>query len=701
MSEMSKTAVGGLTPDKKLDSLEAREYQINIAKKCVNKNSLVVLPTGLGKTIIAVLVASKTIKIFPKKSKIIVLAPTRPLINQHFDTFSKFLNVSIDKFIVLTGKILPEKRVELFSENQIVFFTPQTLRNDLVNKRYSLINTALIIYDEAHHATGDYAYTMIADEYKEQNPDGVSLALTASPGASKKKIQILCENLHIPLANIHIRTRKDTDVKSYLQPMSIYKIGVNLTTLMAEVYAEITVVLEERLLYLTQLNFLSEKSRPLHNKIIRKDLLRLNKELVSLIQQGGDKTGVYSALSINAQGLILYHMIELVEQQGLDVLLIYLEKVKNDAKKAKSSKAVKILASDTRLQRIYIELKRNQEFTPENLVHPKYHVLLKVLQDQLTQNPESRILVFVKLRDSLKNIVNHLKKYEIIKPARFVGQATKSADDKGLSQKKQIEDLEQFKNGVFNVLVSTNVAEEGLDIAECNLVVFYDVVASEIRLIQRKGRTARKKEGKVIILFCKGTHDEVYLKIAMAKLRKMNVNLKNPRQLKESYDEEGKNNNAEDNPPQIHRQRQSKLGSYLTPDVVKKEKSPLAMVKISNRLPMKFGIRKRLQNDSYEYKIVDSDLHIILHNRVLIQIYTPRQAFLSEVQEFSEICELCIIIIDFIEFKEEFPGEKRKVKQRIQKIAHEKKIQIIPLENEEELYFIIKSILESFPKEDP
>ena len=483
MSEMSKTAVEGLTPNKKLDSLEAREYQINIAEKCVNKNSLVVLPTGLGKTIIAVLVAKKIISIFPKNSKIIILAPTRPLINQHFDTFSKFLNVSVDKFSVLTGKILPEKRIELFIENQIIFFTPQTLRNDLVNKRYSLENTALIIYDEAHHATGDYAYTMIAYEYKEQNPDGVSLALTASPGASKKKIQILCENLYIPLGNIHIRTRKDKDVKSYLQPMSIYKIGVNLTTLMAEVYYGITAVLEERLLYLTQLNFLSEKSRPLHNKVIRKDLLRLNKELVSLIQQGGDKTGVYSALSINAQGLILFHMIELVEQQGLDVLLIYLEKVKNDAKKAKSSKAIKILASDIRLQRIYIELKKNQEFSPGNLVHPKYHVLLKILQDELTQNSESRILVFVKLRDSLKNIVNHLKEYEIIKPARFVGQATKSADDKGLSQKKQIEVLEQFKTGKFNVLVSTNVAEEGLDIAECNLVVFYDVVASEIRLI--------------------------------------------------------------------------------------------------------------------------------------------------------------------------------------------------------------------------
>ncbi len=707
MKKMSNTLDVKPRSSNKTDPLEARQYQITIAEKCVNKNSLVVLPTGLGKTIIAVLVARKTLDIFPKGSKIIVLAPTRPLISQHYDTFSRFLGVDSDKFVVLTGKVLPKKRRELFAENQIIFYTPQTLRNDLVSKRYSLENTALIIYDEAHHATGDYAYTMIADEFIEQNLDGITLALTASPGASKKKIWILCENLHIPLTNIHIRTRKDTDVKTYLKPMSIYKIGVNLTALMAEIYSGIMGILEERLLYLAQYNFLSETSRPLHSKIIRKDLLRLNKELVATVQGDGNKTGVYSALSINAQCLILFHMIELVEQQGLDVLLIYLEKVKNDAKKSKSSKAVKILASDARLQRIYIELKKNQDFSPEYLVHPKYHVLVKVLQDELVQIPESRIIVFVKLRDSLKNIVKHLKEYNMFKPMRFVGQATKSADDKGFSQKKQIEVLDQFRKGKYNILVSTNVAEEGLDIAECNLVVFYDVVASEIRLIQRKGRTARKKEGKVIILYCKGTHDEVYLRIAMSKLRKMNVNLKNPRQLKESYDKEHGSNSSEENSHKIQRQRQSKLGSYVTPEVtpevVKKENGEeehqSAAIKISNKIPMKFGIRKRLLNDNYKYKIMDLDIHIILHNKVVIQIYSPRQAFLSEVQEFLEISELCIIIIDFIEFKEEFKGEKKTIKQRLKNMAHDQQIQIIPLENEEELYFIIKSVLQSIPKE--
>ena len=710
MSEISKEI-----PSTNSEKLEFRKYQVDIAEKCVNKNSLVVLPTGLGKTIIAVLIAQKTFNCFPQDSKIIILAPTRPLINQHFDTFTNFLPLSKDKFIVLTGKVLPEQRVEFFYKSQILFYTPQTLRNDLVNKRYTLEKVALIIYDEAHHATGDYAYTMIADKFEEQNPDGVSLALTASPGASQQKIQILCNNLHIPLKNIHIRTRKDSDVKEYLKPMNIYKVGVNLTNLMEEIYSGVIVVLEERLHYLSQLSFLEVKSEILFNKVFRKDLLKLNKELVAIVQGSGDKTGVYSALSINAQALILYHMVELIEQQGLDVLLYYLEKLFSDAKKNSSSKAVKILASDSRIQRIFIELKKNQDHTPEKLIHPKFQVLQQVIVDELNQNPHSRILVFVKLRDSVKNIVKRLKDIELIKPKRFVGQTTKSVEDKCLSQKKQIEILEEFKKGSFNVLCSTNIGEEGLDIAECDLVVFYDVVASEIRLIQRKGRTARHREGKVIILYCKGTHDEIYLNIALSKLKKMNVNLKKPnRSLRLDRLSRNKEVNVKDitskrfdNRSKSIHQHQVNLHSFIKkpPSLKVDEKKEdiiiekLTNVKLGKFLPMKFGIRRKLQSEGVEFTITDMDLHVVLFNKVLIQIFNPRkikeEQFKVEIQEFSEICELFILIFDFVDFEEHAAGEKRDLKLQITQLKNNFDFQFIPVEIEEELYFIIKSIIES------
>jgi len=698
----------------KVQKIEYRKYQISIAQKCVAKNSLVVLPTGLGKTIIGVYVAAKTLELFPPDSKIVVLAPTRPLINQHYESFQDLLTISSEKFIVLTGKVSPETRANLYNENQIIFYTPQTLRNDLVNKRYSLENVCLIIFDEAHHATGDYAYTLIADEYLDQNADANILALTASPGSSKSKIKTLCENLYIPLENIHTRTRKDSDVKTYLKPLDVYKIGVELTEIMRDAYLVVNHLLEERLQYLSQLNFLDVKSEILYEKVIRKDLLRLNTELVKLLKGDGDKTGLYSALSINAQGLMLYHMLELIEQQGLDVLLIYLEKLKADAKKKSSSKATKVLASDRRLTQVYIELKKNQNFTPEKLIHPKYNLLKKILIDELTNNSQSRILVFIKLRDSVKNIVNKLKGNPIIKASRFVGQTTKGEDDKGLTQKKQLEILNQFKEGHLNVLCSTNVGEEGLDIAECDLVIFYDVVASEIRFIQRKGRTARHREGKVIILYCKETHDEVYMRIAFSKLRKMDVNLKSKSQLHQSYSRtipEKRKDAPEQQEiekektikplPRINTtskdDKQSDLSQFLFntgPRIPKKYE-----IILSQQLPGKFGLRKKLNEDNFGFEITKSSLHVRLFNTIVIQVYEPRtfidsirNGLLETMLELQDTYKLVIMIFDFIDFEEEFQGEEHLLKRKINDFGGQYNIQAISVDNPEELYFIVKNI---------
>lgn len=701
MGEIQKSSQKTLTLEDS-DNLEARKYQTEIAQACSDRNSLVVLPTGLGKTIIAVHVAVKTLERFPADSKIIILAPTRPLINQHYHTFLKFLGIPEDKFAILTGKTLPDDRIEIFQNNQILFYTPQTLRNDLVNRKYTLDTTALVIFDEAHHGTGDYPYTMIADEFIDQNPDGIILGLTASPGASKKKIATLCHNLHIPIENIHIRTRKDSDVKTYLKPMDIYKIGVDLTSLMDDVYKVLTMVLEERLHYLSQLGFLEAKGDELHKKVIRKDLLRLNTELVGMIKSDGDKTGVYSALSINAQGLILFHMLELVEQQGLDVLLDYFNKLHRDAKKKSSSKATKILATDGRLNQIHLELKKNVEFSPENLVHPKYQILVKIVLEELKINPSSRILVFIKLRNSVKNIVNKLKHFPSIKPVRFVGQTTKSQDDKGLSQKRQIEILDLFKEGQYNVLVSTNVGEEGLDISECDLVVFYDVVASEIRLIQRKGRTARHRKGRVVILYSKKTRDEIYLRIALSKLLRMNVNLRNPENLTNLGTEEPLSiKKFSQGTPRKKKgtEFQSRLTSFSEELPYPAALEDESLIKISKYFPMKFGLRKRLQEDKISCTVVESDLHLIIYNKVLIQLYYPKnfntEELITEIEDFQQISSLLIIIFDFTDFKESIEGEKRIFKRNIHEFAKKHNVQIITVDNEEELYFIVKNIVEA------
>ncbi|TFG28658.1 MAG: DEAD/DEAH box helicase [Promethearchaeota archaeon] len=691
------------------DELEIRKYQIDISNQCVNKNSLVVLPTGLGKTIIAAMVAARTLENFPPKSKVIILAPTRPLIDQHYYVFLKYLKISEDLFSILTGKVAPKFRTELYHQNQILFYTPHTLRNDLSTKKYTLKDTCLIIFDEAHHASGDYPYTLIAEEYLSQTPDGNILALTASPGASKKKITELCQNLHIPVKNIHIRTRKDTDVKGYLKPMDIYKIGVDLTEIMKDSYEEIKKIIEIRLHYLSQLGFLEKKTSPLVESVIRKDLLNLNNTLINLINNSKtDDSRVYSAISITAQALILYHMIELIEQQGLDILLIYLEKVYIDARKKNSSKALKVLASEQALRRVYIELKKNERYNPENLIHPKFKILENIILKEFDRNSLSKILVFVKLRDSVINIVEKLSKYNSIRPTRFVGQTTRTKNDKGLSQKEQISILERFKQGDYNVLVSTNVGEEGLDIAECDLVVFYDVVSSEIRLIQRKGRTARHRKGKVIILYCKGTNDETYLYIALNKLKKMNVNLKNPSSLQKNRNNPSsqKNSHPLEAPdeiiPQEKRKEKKESASqtkYGLNRFIYKGNGHRKDFEVSALLPMGLGIRKELEKEGISFQTADSPIHLVLFEKIAIQIYNAKRlrtngndilfAFWNSIKNQYK---LIIFIVTFFTFENKFEGENRLLRKTLHKSHDEMQFELITIDTIEELYFIIKNI---------
>ncbi len=699
-------------PNLNNEKLEFRDYQIKIANKCLNKNSLVVIPTGLGKTIIAVITVAKTLEYSPTNSKIVIMAPTRPLINQHYESFLKFLSIPEDNFVVLTGKINPENRAKLFREKQVIFYTPQTLRNDLVNKKYSLDYVCLLIFDEAHHASGDYPYTLVADEYMDQNPDGNILALTASPGSSRKKITRLCRNLHIPVENIHIRTRKDSDVKEYLKPMDVYKIGSKLSNLMEDVYGELHLILENRLQFLNQNHYLNVKTKDqLFKKVIRKNLIKLHSELISVVNGTGDKTGAFTALTINAQALIIYHMLELVEQQGLDILLEYLESLNKKAKKKDSSKARKRVVADPRIRRIYIELKNNQENNPKNLIHPKYHVLEKILHKEIEHNSDAKILVFVKLRDSVRSIVEKLKMKEYLRPSRFVGQANKSKKDKGLSQKRQIEILNEFREGIFNVLVSTNVGEEGLDIAECDLVIFFDVVVSEIRVIQRKGRTARHREGKVVILYCKGTKDEKYLEIALNNLKKMNVNLKRPKELRRFYEMEDlktqvlqveneveiKNNNIMESSKV---KKQYNLNTFI--DQVKITKATnileeISEIKINKSLSMKYGIRKKLSENNILFDLMTSDNHIELFNEIVINVYLPNDFNIDrQILDFNRLSKkykLVISILDFIDYKEEFEGETDLLRKKITESGKENNIHIILINNYEEFIFIIKNLI--------
>lgn len=664
----------------KNEKIDHREYQINIAKKCFGNNSLVVIPTGLGKTIISIIIAAHTLENSPPHSKVVVLAPTRPLINQHHENFLKFMNIPSEKFSILTGQIEPNKRTYEFINNQVLFYTPQTLRNDIINNRYSLMNVCLVIFDEAHRAQGDYAYCQIADEYIEHNNDGIILGLTASPGSNKEKISVLCKNLHIPDSNIFLRTRDDKDVKEYIKPMKIWKVGVDMTDLMRLFHSALKNMIQERLNYLNSLGFIDSNKEQLEN-IYKKDLIKLNSDLLQIINGDGSKTSAYKALSVNAQILRLFHMLSLVESQGLDSLLSYLKSMKNQSSKKNASKALISLANDYEINKIFNELRQYNELDELLLIHPKFNICKQIILKELKANPDARILVFSKLRDSVATITSKLKKNSKIRPKRFVGQATKSNQDKGLSQKKQIEILNKFKNGEYNVLVSTNVAEEGLDIAECDLVIFYDVVASEIRFIQRKGRTARIREGKVIILYCRETSDEIYLHISLNRLKKMQKTLKQKEKIEKSLIK----NKARKKDKKLTKNKS--IADFLS-----------IKIEINKNLPLFFGIRRFLRNSGIMFQISSCQYHIHIGKKIGIHIFSARkitklnnEGLLKDwIHEFQSKFDLAVIIAQFLDFNEIIKNEKKFVKRDLIKISQKYEIQIIPIDNKDELFLLLR-----------
>ena len=142
-----------------------------------------------------------------------------------------------------------------------------------------------------------------------------------------------------------------------------------------------------------------------------------------------------------------------------------------------------------------------------NEIHSKVTMVRRMVRRQLKESPESRIIVFANFRDTVDEITRVLADVESAPPQRFVGQASRDGSS-GMSQKVQLESLDAFRSGLANVLVATSVGEEGLDVPNADLVIFYEPVGSEIRTIQRRGRTGRQRAGTVHVLIAKDTRDE-------------------------------------------------------------------------------------------------------------------------------------------------------------------------------------------------
>ena len=461
----------------KPNSIEIREYQTNLANDVKNQNCLIVLPTGLGKTTIALQVIVDYMQ--NGTGGVLFLAPTRVLVNQHYEFLKE--NLLIADIGIVTGEDLLSKRKKKWM-NSVVCATPEITKNDFARNMVSPNQFALVVFDEAHRTVGDYAYSIIAEYF--QNTDTRILAMTATLPSEKEKAKEIVTRLRIK--NLIERSDESPDVKPYIQKTETEWVRVDLTKEMKAIQMCIKLALEERY------------------KELRKNGLRLsdNKSLSQLLnarqyvltQNRRSAKPLFTAIRIT-------YALNIFEAHGITSFLKFCDRTK-EKKGAGIKDLFEIDPNFTRA----ISLAKNQQ--SNGLEHPKIDRLVDILRDV-----ESKVLIFSSYRDSV-NVI-HQKLLDMnISAEILIGKSGET----GLKQKKQIETVQRFRDGVTKALIATRVGEEGLDISEVNLVIFYDNVPSSIRFIQRKGRTGRKDKGRLIVLIAKNTIDETYYFIGKRKI---------------------------------------------------------------------------------------------------------------------------------------------------------------------------------------
>lgn len=461
----------------KKDSIEYREYQINLANQAIKENCLVVLPTGLGKTTVALQVIAEFLS--KRTGGVLFLAPTRVLAHQHYEFLKN--NLKIDDVALVTGEDIITKRKKLWI-NSVICATPEITKNDLDRQLVSPEQFSLLIVDEAHRTIGDYAYSGIAERFRNTNVR--IIGMTATLPSEKDKATEILQTLRI--SSIAQRTEDSPDVKPYVQQTETQWITVDLPPEMKEIQSCLKAALDSRYQDLKRMGLNLSDNKSLSQLLrVREFVIRQNRRAAKPL---------FTAIRIT-------HALNVFESHGVTSFLRFCERTQE-----KKGVGIKdLFENDLNFVKA---IRLAKVVQAKGMEHPKIVKLKEILE-----SISGKALVFTSYRDSVEII--HQKLIEMGIAAGFlIGKAGET----GLKQKKQIETVQKFRDGEYKVLIATRVGEEGLDISEVNLVVFFDNVPSSIRYIQRKGRTGRKSLGKLVVLIAKDTMDETYYWIGKRKV---------------------------------------------------------------------------------------------------------------------------------------------------------------------------------------
>ncbi|KAF2118268.1 hypothetical protein BDV96DRAFT_569567 [Lophiotrema nucula] len=494
---------------------KTRDYQFNIVARGLFHNLLVALPTGLGKTFIAATIMLNWFR-WTTDAQIVFVAPTKPLVTQQAEACYGIVGIPRSETTLLIGGVAPGLRAEEWQKKRVFFMTPQTMLNDLKSGYADPKKIVLLVVDEAHRATGAYAYVEVVSFLRRFNQSFRVLALTATPGADVESVQKVIDGLDI--SRIELRTETSMDIREYVHQRKVDK----------HVFSNS----EEMVMCM---DLYSQALQPIVNKVAGLNAF-YSRDPLDLTPYGcmqsrqkwmqaqgrgvnpGTKfmvTNLFTILGSISMGM------ELLKYHGIGPFYTKMKEFRDGSAESKSKYKKEVCDSDA-FKKLMVRL-QGWVTDDEFVGHPKLEFLQTAILDHFVnaaegRNPDgappaqTRIMVFAHWRDSAEEIVRILNRHKpMIRPSVFVGQASAKNSD-GMSQKEQQAVVEKFKKGTFNTLVATSIGEEGLDIGEVDLIICYDSKASPIRMLQRMGRTGRKREGKIILLQMEGKEEKDFLK---------------------------------------------------------------------------------------------------------------------------------------------------------------------------------------------
>jgi len=468
------------------EGVEARAYQLRSLQRILSFSTLMVMPTGFGKTAVQWMAMAEFLR--GGSTKIVLVAPTTGLVDQQVRMAQERIRIEPEMILAYTGDTAPEKRRELWEGATLVMATPQVIRNDAMNGIIDLAEVDLLILDEAHHATGNHAYAQVGSLYHRARPDGRVLAATASPGSNARTVSEVQRNLNVN--NLDLSKRGEPLMAPYDVDMEIHLHRLDLPETLTMLLEPLKAHFDAEVNHLQRLGFLAPKEH-----IGTRDIEKAQLTASRAIQQR-DVRG-YDAARRVADLRRVHILMNLLQTQGTSVAKAFLDRAEEEGRAGR--KTNRLLALPV-IHSLRLALKDLDE------LHPKQGIVARLAQEEIKNKPDGKILIFTEFRDSVQQLVALLSPLEGIRPDEFIGQSSRGTQ-KGMTQKEQLAQLDRFRSGEINVLVATSVGEEGLDVPSADLVVLYEPVPSAVRAIQRRGRTARQRAGSVHMLITNNTRD--------------------------------------------------------------------------------------------------------------------------------------------------------------------------------------------------